>query len=500
MTIEREVKLGVWPGFTMPSLDGLADGLTAERLAELRLDAVYHDTPDLRLARSNITLRHRTGGDDDGWTLKLPVSATAGLLAREEIVVIGDPRSVPDEIADLLVARVRSSALLPMARLHTARQRVLLRDADGKHVAEIVDDEVSVLDGRRVALRFREVEVELADEADEQVLEGIVGRLRAAGAGQPDTTPKVIRAFGPRALEPPELERVELPRRPTASDVLRAGLTKSVLRVLDHDPGVRLGEDPEAVHRARVGTRRLRSDLRTFAPLLDPAWTEPLREELAWFSVVLGAVRDADVLLERLEQDIARLETADRRAAAVLVARLADGRELARTRLLVAMSSSRYVAMLDCLVDAALDPKVLPAAAKPAERVVPKLVERPWRALRKSVANAGAAPTDAVLHGIRIRAKRARYAADVAALVLGKPAVRFADAIAGVQEVLGDHQDACVLRAWLREQATDLEPAAALAAGQLIATAGARADDRRAAWPEAWHRADKGRIRTWLTH
>jgi CHAD domain-containing protein len=501
LTIEREVKLGVWPGFTMPALDDLAEDVVADRGSEQRLDAVYHDTADLRLARSNITLRYRTGDDEgDGWTLKLPKSATKGLLSRDEIVVVDDPRVVPDEISRLVVAEVRGAPVLPIARLHTVRQRVVLRTEEGKHLAEVVDDEVSVLDGRRVALRFREVEVELAEGVDEEMLDEIVVRLRAAGAGQPDTMPKVIRALGPRALEPPDLQRVVLGKRPTAAEVLRAGLTKAALRVLDHDAGVRVGEEPEAVHQARVGTRRLRSDLRTFGPLLDREWAEELRVELAWLADLLGAVRDTDVLLERLDHDVALLDDADARGARVLGTKLRKQRTAARGRLLGAMDSARYTALLDRLVDASLDPKVLPDAARPAADVLPALVDKPWRALAKAASHVEDDAPDEVLHRIRIRAKRARYAADVAALVLGKPAARFAEAVAGVQEVLGDHQDACVLRAWLRDAAVDLEPGAALAAGQLLAMASARADDRRAAWSKAWAHANKGRLRTWLTH
>ena len=41
------------------------------------------------------------------------------------------------------------------------------------------------------------------------------------------------------------------------------------MRLIANDPGVRLGKDPESVHQARVATRRLRSDLRTFRPILD---------------------------------------------------------------------------------------------------------------------------------------------------------------------------------------------------------------------------------------
>src|SRR4051794_32661759 len=48
---------------------------------ECALSAVYFDTEDLRLARSGVTLRRRTGGSDDGWHLKLP----AGPDARDEV-------------------------------------------------------------------------------------------------------------------------------------------------------------------------------------------------------------------------------------------------------------------------------------------------------------------------------------------------------------------------------------------------------------------------------
>ncbi len=63
---------------------------------------------------------------------------------------------------------------------------------------------------------------------------------------------------------------------------------------------MRLDVDPEGVHQARVASRRLRSDLRTFRTALDPAWAEPLREELRWLGTVLGEARDADVLFDRM--------------------------------------------------------------------------------------------------------------------------------------------------------------------------------------------------------
>jgi CHAD domain-containing protein len=82
--------------------------------------------------------------------------------------------------------------------------------------------------------------------------------------------------------------------------LVRHAVASSVIQLLRHDPGVRLGEDPEDVHWFRVATRKLRSELRTFRPLLGDAQMSSLRAELRWLGGKVGPVRDADVLAERL--------------------------------------------------------------------------------------------------------------------------------------------------------------------------------------------------------
>ena len=57
---------------------------------------------------------------------------------------------------------------------------------------------------------------------------------------------------------------------------MRAAIAAGVRRMILNDPRTRLGE-VEPLHQMRVGTRRLRSDLRTFRPLLDRDWAESLR-------------------------------------------------------------------------------------------------------------------------------------------------------------------------------------------------------------------------------
>src|SRR5437763_1709584 len=138
-----------------------------------------------------------------------------------------------------------------------------------------------------------------------------------------------------------------------AAALVRAYARSNALaRIVGHDPGVRLGDDPEDVHQARVGTRRLRSDLRTFRPLLDPEWVAGLREEAGWYAGLLGEVRDVEVLMERLEHQAHGLPKEDSAAVTPIVGRLAKEREAARSRLLAGMDSPRYIALLDRLSDA----------------------------------------------------------------------------------------------------------------------------------------------------
>ncbi len=304
-----------------------------------------------------------------------------------------------------------------------------------------------------------------------------------------------MQALGAAAEAAPDGAADELGGTPTAAEVVRAAIAGSVGRVLRHDAGVRLGDDPEDVHQARVGARRLRSDLRTFRPLLDPEWREGLEEELRWLGGVLGGVRDADVLSERLARQGAELAPEDAVGVRTLLQRLERDREIARMRMLEAMASDRYLELLDRLVEAARAPHTLPEADRPAAKVLPQLVRKPWRRLRSEVRALAADPPDEALHRVRIRAKRARYAAEAARPAGGKRAATLASRIADVQGVLGDHQDAAVAEEWLRGHSRG----AALVAGELVAAQRADRAALRAAWPGTWRRADRKKLRGWLS-
>jgi CHAD domain-containing protein len=290
-------------------------------------------------------------------------------------------------------------------------------------------------------------------------------------------------------------------RQAPLGDLVRHALAHSTVELMQRDPGVRLGEDPEDGHRFRVAARRLRSNLHTFAPLLEPGPARELRDELRWIGSAIGAVRDNDVLTTRLRRHSRALPEPDQAGAHLLLSLLADQGDAARTAMLVAFRSRRYVSLLDALVGAANDPPFRPgraeAAARPAARAAGKLVRRPWRRLAAAVAALDDDPSDPELHDVRILAKRCRYAVEAVAPVTDQQAAHFAAALADVQSALGSHQDAVVAEAWLRAaQATTTD--AAIAAGELILVQQRHQTRLRARWPATWKAASAKRLRSWI--
>ena len=176
------------------------------------------------------------------------------------------------------------------------------------------------------------------------------------------------------------------------SEVLGRALSTSVMQLLRHDALVRLDADPEGVHSSAGGTRRLRSDLRTFRSKLDHEWAEPLREELRWLGTVLGEARDADVLLARVAGRSEMIPATEAPGVAQVIEALEQRRKEAHISMIGSINGDRYVALLDRLVEAAQAPVVLPDADVPVRDIVVDLLEGPWRHLRAAVHRGGQAP------------------------------------------------------------------------------------------------------------
>ncbi len=508
---EEELKFAVHGLFALPDLGAVVDGVRVRALGRRRLLAVYFDTPDLRLARAGVTLRHRTGEDGPPWHLKLP---TGAVNVREELGADGSAdEPPPEELTVLVTAWVRGGTLAPVATLRTDRATYLVeRDgpaggaddgtrAGGTVLAEVVDDTVSVLDGLKVVSRFREVEVERR-EGDGDLLTRIGEVLAGAGAVGGEFTPKAIRALGPRAAAPPDISAPTSPRpMAPAADTVSFALRATVRRLLEYDVRVRRDE-ADAVHQMRVCCRRLRSDLRTFAPLVDPEWAAPLVEELRWLADALGGPRDAEVLRARLRTttEADPLAPVDAHAVARMDADLAERGERARADLADVMRAARYVALLDRLVDAANAPAMVELSTQPAAYVLPSVVGAAWHSLAKSVRKLDPDAEDEVWHRARKRAKRARYAAEAASAALGDDAVRLGKAGAKVQNVLGEHQDAAVAaQEWLDLAARHPEdPVLTVTAGRLAERERAAVRAARAAFAAVWSKASRAKVVGWL--
>ncbi|MBV2356555.1 CYTH and CHAD domain-containing protein [Streptomyces sp. J2-1] len=486
-------------GGALPDLTGTAGVAEAVGRGVVTLDATYYDTADRRLAAASLTLRRRTGGEDAGWHLKVPVAPGV----RDEIrAPLSD--TVPDHLAALVRARVRATPLVPLVRLRSAREVTHLLDARGTLLAEASVDTVTAHlltggsgdarsgGGAGAEVHWTEIEVELADGADPRVLDKLDKRLRKAGVRPARSASKLAHALELTGAAPhrPAARRA---RPVTAGDHVLAYVRAHREALLAHDPGVRR-DVPDAVHRMRVATRRLRSTFRSFGTVLDPAVTGPLAAELKWLAGELGADRDQEVLTARLEAALGAVPSAlvlgpvRERIAAWSGARHGS----AHGHLLAILDSARYLGLLDA-VDALLaDPPLRGKGARQPGPVLAGAVAKDLRAIDRHLTEALELPPgagrDTALHEARKKAKRARYAAEAAVPALGRPARRLAKALKKLTGGLGEHQDAVMARRTLRELA-----AVAHAAGESAFTYGllygreeersARAEARA---PELW--------------
>lgn len=484
VTVERELKLEAPPTFSLARLDPRLDGFTTSPASWRRLHTIYYDTEDLRLARWGLSLRFRL---HEGWTLKIPVPRESNALFREEHVFEGTPDEVPAAALDLATAYLRGAMPKPVAELRTLRiKRHVLSDG-GDDLAEVAEDDVRVVEGSHVTMRFREIEIELTDRAGDETLDVLEHLLRNEGAGPPDPTPKNVRALGPRAAEP-EIPIPEVGPASRIGDVLHAALARSAERFVRYDAALRMQRDPEAVHQARVAIRRMRSDLRSFVAILDEGWAQEVREKLRWVSDTLSAARDADVLLSRLAHDGTALPEIDRRRVDEILAPTRQDREAAYGHVGTMLRDPKYVEVVNTVVEAGKAPVFGDDAALPASETAGTIVGGVWKRLRKAVRRSSRPPSDRELHGIRIKAKRVRYAAEAFVPVAGRPMRALASRVAAVQTILGEQHDAVNACSALRREA---ESAQAFPAGALMMVEHEAASAARASWLVCWRKAKR---------
>ena len=494
---EVERKFRVDEDFTLPDLAESSSGVTQRTLDPFEMSAVYHDTDELTLFRWGITLRRREGGGDEGWHMKLPVAGSDG-TSRDEMhlpLADGGVGSVPGALVSVVAPLLHELPLRPLLSLATVRAPRILHDSSGGPLIEVVDDHVTIRNAGQVVSTFREIEVELlSPDAPGAVtqMDRVCDLLLASGA-EPSSVSKAASALGPRTAQPPDVPQHPLPPRDgLAVDAVRSVLSQHVRHLLMADVAVRR-DLPDSVHQMRVAARRLRSTLTTFAPIMDAASCAELKGELRWMASELGAIRDTEVMMTRLDDHAGVLDDPEdaQRCRDVIDPLLRTRLAAARSSALAALRSDRHQQLVDDLMDVAVKPPVTDAAYAPCADVLPALVERAWRRLRSSVRHLDLDGPSAQWHEARIRAKRARYAAEAMEGILGRPMHRLAGTLADVTELLGDHQDAHVAQALLREIAAlpDTDGVTGMSLGLLHEVESATEYLDRSAFMELWPRA-----------
>ena len=267
--------------------------------------------------------------------------------------------------------------------------------------------------------------------------------------------------------------------------------------LLANESGARI-DSPDAVHRMRVASRRLRSSLATFAPLFVGPQAHRLRNEL-WLGAALGPVRDFEVMRDHLNGTAAVLpvdaDLAD--ALASLDRELAQRHSRAHDDLIAAVNSPRYGELTVALAGFVTAPAWDPGQGK--RHTLPALVGRACARVDRA-ANAAQSALDVggpELHEVRKTAKRARYAAEAAAASVGPPAHALARRMEDLQEVLGRHQDSLMARALLRDVAARMLEREAFALGRLIGMERASDESLLAEYDVALAAASADGVRDW---
>lgn len=503
LEIERKYDAGEdLPWVDLSALPGVAALATPK---EKLLDATYYDTESLALTRAGITLRRRTGGSDAGWHLKLPAADGARTEFGEPL---GHHTVAPIALVDRVRVHVRDHELHPVAGIKSRRMVHKLLGAADEVLAEAADDVVNASSsgptGSADLTSWREWEIELVDGPAE-LMDAADELIRGSGATPSPFPSKLAQALDGRLARVPAWPAFAgfTPKSP-ARDVVQAHLAEQVGAIIAWDPKVRTDEY-DAVHKMRVATRRLRSALASFRPVLDREQTDPMRDELKWIATELGGARDAEVLRERLLAEIAD-EPADLvlgPIASRVSTELQAEHQKAHAELVVALNSARYFRLLDRLDALVLEPPFTADADRKARKVLTKCVRKAYARVATLVETGGPvdpAHRDEWYHEIRKAAKRLRYAGESVAPAFGEPAATLAEHAEALQEVLGEHQDSVVARTALRGLAVrlHLDGENAFTLGRLHALEQERGERAIGEFEHAWSELAHPAVSGWL--
>lgn len=449
------------------------DGLTVAPGVTRNLTDAYYDTKDWILYRAGYTLRIRQRGKSAKATMKTVSAATEGIRERREISEslengeISTLRKSEGKVGERLRVLSGNRELEQLFEVRTHRRAFELRfedtdesaedSAEGTVVGEVALDETEIPLGRgEEPARLRRVEIEVAPEAVTRDLRHFVEELRSARGLTSTRISKYEAGLYATGLMPDdqsELGSTHVDASMSTGEVAYAVLRRQFAALQEHEPGVRLGEDPEEVHDMRVASRRLRAAIKLFHEAL-PERALWLEGEVRWLSEALGEVRDLDVEIDELGAWAAS-EQGDTDASENLIEALEEQRVHARERMLEALDSARYerlIASFGAMLrrGPAGSGEKGSKADTPITRAAPELLSRRYSKFRKAAGRiAEDAPVEAY-HDLRKKGKSLRYALEFHREIYGSPVKSLIRPLKSLQDDLGRHQDAVVAADQLR--------------------------------------------------
>lgn len=502
--------------FATPALQPVRDWLAAQprspaerRFAvqpTLDLQDTYYDSADWMIFRAGFALRVRRARTDEAAndagvevTLKSLAPARQGLASRIEFTEqVGDVGL--DEVlsrAEGIGSRIRqligSRSLSPLFHARTRRERQRLLEADSElPLAEVDLDETSIEAPSGAKRELRRVEVECI-HADAEALTSLVEELRSAAGLEPVELSKFRAGLQAAGLDPVSAQSLgptEISATAPFADAQLALLRRYFLAMAGHEAAVRMGS-ATAIHEMRVAARHIDVLLRIFRGF-GPAWAVRSRGRLRGLIRALGAVRDCDVQIAFLEAEASGLAPVHERLSKL------HGR--ATERLLRLLDSPPVRAWSRDWQQQLRDP---PPGSARAQRsvtavVARRLVREQARALRKRVRRLGSGADPEGYHEVRIRAKRLRYTVDAFASLYGAAATAYLGALARLQTLLGEYNDAKVRERSFMElvaRGPRLPAATTFQVGRLVERDSQALDDFQRRFERAFRRVRRKRWR-----
>lgn len=245
-------------------------------------------------------------------------------------------------------------------------------------------------------------------------------------------------------------EKIQFAPTDTVVEAARKVMRYHFAQMLKHEPGTRLGENIEALHDMRVATRRMRAAFEVFKEIFEPGTLKPYLKGLQSTGRSLGAVRDLDVLMEKVGIYLKALPPDHQEDLTQLLNAWASQRQQSRMQMLNFLDSRAYMIFKrefnTFLQTPGAGAQPLPTGQPVPNRVrelVPILVYTRLAA----VLAFDPLPADASLehlHALRIEFKKLRYTVEYFRLVLGSQAEEIIQELKQLQDHLGDLNDANV--------------------------------------------------------